>query len=88
MLVAPFKPPSINNKKIRVVAHSMMASVEKTSFSAMRTSFYEIMRKRKIRPVGFWAWATFGCSIATCSGLLCMEIELSILLSQSLQLLQ
>ena len=57
-------------EKIRAVAHSMIASVEKTSFSAMRTSFYEIMRKRKIRPVGFWPWATFGFSIATCSGLL------------------
>ena len=70
MLVVPSKPPYINNKKIRVVAHGMVASVEKTSFSAMRTSFYEIMSKRKIRPIGFWPWATFGCSIATCSGLL------------------
>ncbi|CBI39186.3 unnamed protein product, partial [Vitis vinifera] len=56
--------------KIRAVAHSMIASAEKTSFSAMRTSFYEIMRKRNIRAVGFLPWATFGCSIATCSGLL------------------
>uniref|UniRef100_F6I3T6 Uncharacterized protein n=1 Tax=Vitis vinifera TaxID=29760 RepID=F6I3T6_VITVI len=57
-------------EKIRAVAHSMIASAEKTSFSAMRTSFYEIMRKRNIRAVGFLPWATFGCSIATCSGLL------------------
>ncbi|KAL6342705.1 hypothetical protein AAG906_013111 [Vitis piasezkii] len=57
-------------EKIRAVAHSMIASAEKTSFSAMRTSFYEIMRKRNIRAIGFLPWATFGCSIATCSGLL------------------
>ncbi|KAF5946554.1 hypothetical protein HYC85_016782 [Camellia sinensis] len=57
-------------EKIRVVAHSMIASAEKTSLSAMRTAFYEIMRKRRIRPIGFLPWATFGCSIATCTGLL------------------
>lgn len=57
-------------EKIRVVAHSMIASAEKTSLSVMRTAFYEIMRKRRIRPIGFLPWATFGCSIATCTGLL------------------
>ncbi|KAI3883464.1 hypothetical protein MKW92_005550 [Papaver armeniacum] len=36
----------------------------------MRTVFYEIMRKRRIRPVGFVPWATFGCSIGACAGLL------------------
>lgn len=56
-------------EKIRAVAHSIIASVEKTSFSAMRTAFYEIMRKRHVRPVAVLPWATFGCSIATCSGL-------------------
>ncbi|CAI0377258.1 unnamed protein product [Linum tenue] len=57
-------------EKIRTVAHSMIASVEKTSFSAMRTAFYEIMRKRQVRPVGFLPWATFGGSVMTLSGLL------------------
>ncbi|EEF32632.1 conserved hypothetical protein [Ricinus communis] len=57
-------------EKIRAVVHSMIASVEKTSFSAMRTAFFEIMRKRRVQPIGFLPWATFGCSIATCSGLL------------------
>ncbi|KAB1213340.1 hypothetical protein CJ030_MR2G000726 [Morella rubra] len=57
-------------EKIRAVAHSVIASVEKTSFSAMRTAFYEIMRKRRVQPIGFLPWATFGCSIATCTGLL------------------
>lgn len=57
-------------EKIRAVAHSIIASAEKTSISAMRTAFYEIMRKRRVRPIGFLPWATFGCSIATCSGLL------------------
>ncbi|KAK9141329.1 hypothetical protein Scep_011010 [Stephania cephalantha] len=57
-------------EKIRAVAHSVIASAERTSFSVMRTSFYEIMRRRSIRPVGGKQWATFGCSIATCAGLL------------------
>ncbi|XP_065868163.1 uncharacterized protein [Euphorbia lathyris] len=57
-------------EKIRAVVHSVIASAEKTSLSAMRTAFYEIMRKRKVQPVGFLPWATFGCSVATCSGLL------------------
>ncbi|KAI6699202.1 hypothetical protein NL676_019321 [Syzygium grande] len=57
-------------EKIRVVAHGVIASAEKTSLSAMRTAFYEIMRKRRIKPVGFLPWATFGCSVATCTSLL------------------
>lgn len=57
-------------EKIRVLAHGAIASAEKTSFSAMRTAFYEIMRNRHIKPVGFLPWATFGCSVATCTGLL------------------
>ncbi|CAI9785808.1 unnamed protein product [Fraxinus pennsylvanica] len=36
----------------------------------MRTAFYEIMRKHRDRPIGVLPWATFGCSIATCTGLL------------------
>ncbi|KAL3518591.1 hypothetical protein ACH5RR_021180 [Cinchona calisaya] len=57
-------------EKIRAVAHSIIACAEKTSLSAMRTAFYEIMRKRHVKPIGFLPWATFGCSIATCTGLL------------------
>lgn len=57
-------------EKIRAVAHGVIASAEKTSLSAMRTAFYEIMRKRRVRPIGALPWATFGCSIATCTGLL------------------
>lgn len=57
-------------EKMRAVAHSMIASAERTSLSAMRTAFYEIMRKRRVQPIGFLPWATFGCSIATCTGLL------------------
>ncbi|KAK3010229.1 hypothetical protein RJ639_010919 [Escallonia herrerae] len=59
-----------STEKIRAVAHSMIASAEKTSLSAMRTAFYEIMRKRRVRPIGFLPWATFGCSVGTCTGLL------------------
>ena len=57
-------------EKIRVVTHSVIASAEKTSFSAMRTAFYKIMRNRQVRPIGFLPWATFACSVATCTGLL------------------
>ncbi|KAF5746994.1 hypothetical protein HS088_TW06G01171 [Tripterygium wilfordii] len=57
-------------EKIRTVAHSIIASAEKTSFSAMRTAFYEIMRKRRVKPIGVLPWATFGSSVATCTGLL------------------
>ncbi|XP_011026374.1 PREDICTED: uncharacterized protein LOC105127003 [Populus euphratica] len=57
-------------EKIRTVVHSVIASAEKTSFSAMKTAFYEIMRKRQVQPVGVLPWATFGCSIVTCSALL------------------
>lgn len=61
---------ALSAEKIRVVTHSVIASAEKTSFSVMRTAFYEIMRKRKVRPVGFLPWATFAGSIGTCTGLL------------------
>ncbi|QCD88826.1 uncharacterized protein LOC114170683 [Vigna unguiculata] len=61
---------ALSAEKIRVVTHSVIASAEKTSISVMRTAFYEIMRKRKVRPVGFLPWATFAGSIGTCGGLL------------------
>lgn len=61
---------TLSAEKIRAVAHSVIASAERTSMSVMRTAFYEIMRKRKIRPVGFVPWATFVGSVGTCTGLL------------------
>ncbi|MCL7027323.1 hypothetical protein MKW94_023385 [Papaver nudicaule] len=61
---------AVSAEKVRTVAHSVITYAEKTSFSTMRTVFYEIMRKRQIRPVGFMPWATFGCSVAVCAGLL------------------
>ncbi|KAK7312176.1 hypothetical protein VNO77_35848 [Canavalia gladiata] len=61
---------AVSAEKIRAVAHSVIASAEKTSISVMRTAFYEIMRKRKMKPVGFLPWATFAGSIGTCTGLL------------------
>ncbi|KAJ7979060.1 Transmembrane protein [Quillaja saponaria] len=57
-------------EKIRTVAHSVIASAEKTSLSAMRTAFYEIMRKRRVHPIGIVPWATFVCSVGSCTGLL------------------
>uniref|UniRef100_A0A7N0RC57 Transmembrane protein n=1 Tax=Kalanchoe fedtschenkoi TaxID=63787 RepID=A0A7N0RC57_KALFE len=59
----------VSAKKIRAITHSAIASAEKTSFSAMRAAFYQIMRNRAIRPIGVLPWATFGCSVATCAGL-------------------
>ncbi|CAA3023783.1 Hypothetical predicted protein [Olea europaea subsp. europaea] len=61
---------ALSAEKIRTISHSVIASAEKTSLSAMRTAFYEIMRKRRVRSIGALPWATFGCSIATCTGLL------------------
>lgn len=57
-------------EKIRVITHSVIASAEKTSFSAMRAAFYEIMRKRRVQPIWSMPWATFGFSVASCTGLL------------------
>ncbi|PQM33698.1 uncharacterized protein Pyn_26386 [Prunus yedoensis var. nudiflora] len=56
-------------EKIRAAAHGVIAAAEKTSFSAMRTAFYQIMRKRQLQKIGVLPWATFGCSMATCAGL-------------------
>ncbi|XP_010942364.2 uncharacterized protein [Elaeis guineensis] len=57
-------------EKIRAVTHGMIASAERTSLLAMRTSFYEIMRRRRAQPFRIAPCATFGCSIAACGGLL------------------
>lgn len=56
-------------EKIRAVTHSMIGYGERTSFLAIRTSFYEIMRRRRVRSFRLGAWASFGCSVAACSGL-------------------
>ncbi|KFK37165.1 hypothetical protein AALP_AA4G221700 [Arabis alpina] len=61
---------SLSAEKIRAVTHSIIASAEKTSFSAMRLAFYEIMRKRRLKPISTLPLATFGASLATCAGLL------------------
>ncbi|CAL9170591.1 unnamed protein product [Musa hybrid cultivar] len=57
-------------EKIRAMTHTMIASAERTSLLAMRTSFYEIMRRRGVRPVRFASLATFGSSMVACSALL------------------
>lgn len=56
-------------EKFRAVAHSLVASAERSSLQAMRTAFYEIMRRRG-RTIGARPWIAFGCSVVTCSGLL------------------
>ncbi|PHT83804.1 hypothetical protein T459_12247 [Capsicum annuum] len=57
-------------EEIRAVTHDVIASAEKTSISSMRMAFYEIIKKHRVRPVGFLPCAIFGCSVATCTGLL------------------
>ncbi|VFQ72432.1 unnamed protein product [Cuscuta campestris] len=69
-LKSSFFKTAASTGKIKAVAHGFITSAQKTSFSAMRSAFYEIMRKRHVRPIGFLPWATFGCSVATCSGLI------------------
>lgn len=61
---------TVSAEKIRAVTHSLITSAEKTSFSAMRAAFYEIMRKRRVKPIGLLPWITFGGSVATCTGLI------------------
>lgn len=61
---------TVSAEKIRAVTHSLITSAEKTSFSAMRAAFYEIMRKRRVKPIGLLPWVTFGGSVATCTGLI------------------
>ncbi|KAK9288437.1 hypothetical protein L1049_016894 [Liquidambar formosana] len=56
-------------QKIRAVAHSVIVSAEQKSFSIMRTAFYEIMRKRRVQPIGSMLWVTLGCSLTMCTGL-------------------
>ncbi|XP_062226024.1 uncharacterized protein LOC133924479 [Phragmites australis] len=56
-------------EKIRAVAHTVISSAERTSLMAMRTSFYEIMQKRHKHPFRITPWATFGCSMVACAGL-------------------
>ncbi|CAB4300363.1 unnamed protein product [Prunus armeniaca] len=75
-------------EKIRAAAHSVIAAAEKTSFSAMRTAFYQIMRKRQLQKIGVLPWATFGCSMATCAGLVAYGDGLNVLLNLYLQLHQ
>ncbi|ONI23053.1 hypothetical protein PRUPE_2G167200 [Prunus persica] len=65
----PILKATASAEKIRAAAHSVIAAAEKTSFSAMRTAFYQIMRKRQLQKIGVLPWATFGCSMATCAGL-------------------
>ncbi|XP_010245070.1 PREDICTED: uncharacterized protein LOC104588724 [Nelumbo nucifera] len=56
--------------KIHAVAHSFVTYAQRTSLSAMRTAFYEIMRKRRVQSFRGMPWATFMCSAAMCTGLL------------------
>ncbi|KAK1318508.1 hypothetical protein QJS10_CPB04g01852 [Acorus calamus] len=61
---------TLSAEKIRALTHSVIISAERTSLLAIRTSFYEIMRNRRIRSFWVLPWATFSCSFVTCAGLL------------------
>uniref|UniRef100_A0ACD5V403 Uncharacterized protein n=1 Tax=Avena sativa TaxID=4498 RepID=A0ACD5V403_AVESA len=59
---------TVSAEKIRSVTHTVIASAKGTSVLAMRTSFYEIMQKRRHnRPFRITPWATFGFSMVACS---------------------
>lgn len=57
-------------ENISRVTHGAITYIERNSLYAMRTAFYEIMRRRHARPIQLAPMATFCCSIATCAGLL------------------
>ncbi|KAJ3696859.1 hypothetical protein LUZ61_000564 [Rhynchospora tenuis] len=61
---------TVSAEKIRVLTHSVITSIERTSLLAMRTAFYEIMQKRGARSVRMMPWVTFGFSMSMCCGLL------------------
>jgi len=60
---------SASAEMIRAVAHGLIAFAEKTGLLAVQTSFYEVMRQRRATPGRFVPYATFCCSMATCTGL-------------------
>eukprot|EP00250_Pteridium_aquilinum_P019679 c24529_g1_i1 orf=552-2459(-) len=55
---------------VRAAAHSVIATAEKASLSAIRTAFYNAMRNRHRKGVGGRLWLSFGVSVAACAGLL------------------
>lgn len=59
-----------NTGNIRAAAHSVIATAEKASLSAIRTAFYNVMRNRHRKGVGGRLWLSFGASVAACAGLL------------------
>ena len=55
--------------KVRGAAHSVIASAERATFSAIRTSFYNAMRNQQKKGVRGKPWVSFGASVAACIGL-------------------
>ncbi|KAI5081447.1 hypothetical protein GOP47_0004630 [Adiantum capillus-veneris] len=59
-----------NTGNIRTAAHSVIATAEKASYSAIRTAFYNAMQNRHRKNGGGKLWLCFGASVAACAGLL------------------
>ncbi|PIA42894.1 hypothetical protein AQUCO_02000384v1 [Aquilegia coerulea] len=59
-----------STRNMRAVTHSVIAYAQRTSFSAMKTAFYELMRKRRVQPIGPIPWIKFGGSVSACAALL------------------
>ncbi|KAF5201224.1 transmembrane protein [Thalictrum thalictroides] len=59
-----------STRNMRAVTHSVIAYAQRTSFSAMKMAFYEIMRKRRFQPIGPIPWVKFGGSVSACAALL------------------
>lgn len=56
--------------KIRTAAHSVIATAERASLSAIRTAFYNAMRNRHRKGARGRPWVSLGASIAACVGIL------------------
>ncbi|MCO5585788.1 hypothetical protein L7F22_039724 [Adiantum nelumboides] len=59
-----------NTGNIRTAAHSVIATAEKASYSAIRTAFYNAMQNRHRKNGGGKLWLSFGASVTACAGLL------------------
>jgi hypothetical protein len=55
--------------KIRGAAHSVIATAEKATLSAIRTSFYNAMQSQQKKGARGKPWVSFGASVAACIGL-------------------
>lgn len=61
---------SVSAELFRAAAHTLVAFADKTGLLGIQTSFYEIMRRRRVKPTRLGPLATLCCSMVTFSGLM------------------